>query len=104
MHTVRTGFRHAVDMTFDIEYRGFVFRCVGVRRSVRSFMRRVDFVIKTGTGSEFNTIEDLADIDIEILGMVQTTILIYDAIIERIRAFQMKAAMESMVRLWGLTD
>ena len=93
-----------VNIIFDIEYNGFTFRCVGVRRSHMSFHRVVDFHVVSGTGSEYDIIEEISDLDIELLGSIKANELAYDSVISRIRAFQMTAAMESMGRLWGFTD
>jgi hypothetical protein len=61
------------------------------------------FLIKSGI-SEYKIRQEISDLDIEILGIIKSTRLAYDSMIEQIRAFQMKGAMESMRRLWGLTD
>jgi len=63
-----------------------------------------DFLVTSGTGSKYQIIASIPDLDKEVLGIIKATELAYDGIIERIRDFQMTAAMESMGRLWGFTD
>jgi hypothetical protein len=105
MHTLKS----AIDRFFDatprvVEHGGFTINILGHRISEQNFETFIRLRIESGTGSTYGIFEEMPDTDRIILGAPWAMRLVFDSAIKRVRAHQMRAAMESMVRLWGLSD